>query len=96
MKAVFFIILAIWLIVFFYFVIVVKRKKPCREWLSLIADNELRQMALDNFDKYGYRRDWRCWNVNEAIDVGFFWHKTPQGQAFWRLVSDSKIKLRKI
>ena len=61
--------------------------KTIRQWLETIADKEIREAAIQNWENdtfYKGPKDLIVKSVREAIAYGFWWHEAPQGCSYWQ------------
>ena len=68
-------------------------KRTIKEWFSLVKDEDLREKLLKNHDpKNGGFKDY-VYGIEEAIHLGFNWHKTIEGCDYWEYIYGSNIEL---
>lgn len=65
------------------------KTKTVEDWFKSIRDPEIRKEALENMMEG--QRDKMVSSVEDALNIGFRWHKTPQYDKYWR---DIKNKFR--
>ncbi len=66
--------------------------KTIRAWLNTIADKEIREAAIENWENdtfYKAHKDLFVKSVREAIAYGFWWDETPQGYGYWKDVNSN-------
>lgn len=67
------------------------KTKKVIEWLKLIADKEIRYRALVNLQMD--RAEDQVRSVEQAIDRGFTWSRTSEGDEYWMNVHGKNIGL---
>ncbi|WP_372938106.1 DUF3310 domain-containing protein [Seonamhaeicola sp.] len=68
--------------------------KTIKEWFELVEDDKLRKELLDNYDEsYNYFEN-KANTISRAIDYGFEWSETKQGQDYWNNIYNSEIKIK--
>lgn len=56
------------------------------EWLGLLPE-PWRTQALSNFKKQGFE-DEICHHISDAVNLGFVWGNTEEGDMYWRIASN--------
>lgn len=54
-------------------------QKKCSEWYKQIQSPFLREKVFENL----IHKDAVAYNIGDAIDKGFTWSSTPEGDRFW-------------
>lgn len=66
-----------------------------RDWLQRLEDRELAEKIFQNMKAQGTlpRLEHHSASFANALDVAFFWNKSPEGESFWVKVSDTSKTL---